>query len=94
MRSRQSAGISQKHILQQLYNSEIDFTIITVWDCGFHWKLGSTMNGFRALGNADTLEGAADQLAQAAVKHYPSSNFARSYKRSRPVKSGRATRHP
>jgi len=37
--------------LPALYDSEINFTILTVWDAGFKWKLGHESNGFVAKAN-------------------------------------------
>jgi hypothetical protein len=33
-------------VLQDLYDSEINFTISTLWDAGFEVKLGDPLNGF------------------------------------------------
>lgn len=60
-----------KHILQRLYDSEINFELRTFWDGGFDWKLGDHSNGFKAKGNADTFDEAVADLAKAAVEHYP-----------------------
>jgi hypothetical protein len=70
------------HVLQRLYDSEIDFAISTMWDFGFEWKLGDALNGFVAEGRAPTLGHAAAEIAHAAIKHFPHSHFARG-KRSR-----------
>ena len=64
------------NILQELYNSEINWKISTFWDGGFDWWLGDEMNGFKAEGGADTLEEAVAALEQAALEHFPNSVFA------------------
>lgn len=63
--------------LQQLYDSEINFTVSTFWDGGFDWKLGDEMNGFKATGCEDNIHDVLIALADAAVKHYPTSDFAK-----------------
>lgn len=66
--------------LQALYDSEINFSISTFWDCGFTWKLGDEMNGFDADGEARTLKEAVEQLVAAARLKYPDSVFAKGVK--------------
>lgn len=67
-------------VLQQLYDSEINFTITisTLWDCGFSWKLGDELNGYVAEGRADTFDAVVAEIARAAIRHFPDSAFARS----------------
>jgi hypothetical protein len=67
-------------ILQGLYESEINFTVSSRWDCGFRWKLGDQRSGFLAEGSAATLERAVSDLAHAAIEHFPHSAFARGYR--------------
>ena len=67
--------------LQQLYESEINFELRSHWATGFEWKLGDHLNGYRAHGHADTVEGAAQALAEAACEHFPNSSFAQARKR-------------
>lgn len=62
--------------LQDIYDSEINFTLSTFWDGGFDWKLGDESNGWKAEGNADSLEQAVVALDAAAREHYPRSTFA------------------
>ena len=63
-------------ILQELYDSEINFHLSTLWDGGFDWRLGDEMNGFKASGCGLTLDDALDALVQATLEHYPDSVFA------------------
>jgi hypothetical protein len=63
-------------ILQMLYDSEINFEISCFWDAGFMWKLGDSANGYLAEGNARIMEDAITQLADAALKNFPESEFA------------------
>jgi len=43
-------------ILQDLYDSEINFSISSFWDAGFEVKLGDDLNGFVASGIAKTFD--------------------------------------
>jgi hypothetical protein len=67
-------------VLQRLYESEINFTVSSLWDCGFRWKVGDDVNGFIAEGSATTFERAVSDLAHAAIEHFPNSAFARGYR--------------
>jgi hypothetical protein len=72
----------QVHVLQKLYDSEINFTISGFWDCGFRWKLGDDMNGFLAEGWTNTFDQAVIEIARSAMKRFPNSAFARSHLQS------------
>lgn len=63
------------HLLQELYNSEINFKIETLWDGGFDWFLGDNLNGYKAEGSSQTLDEALGELAVAAFREYPDSVF-------------------
>ena len=63
-------------IPQQLYESEINFSISCFWDGGFTVKLGDDMNGFGAERQAQTYADALAWLDQEARKQYPSSLYA------------------
>ncbi len=65
--------------LQDLYDSEINFSITTFWDGGFTVKLGDGMNGFDATSYFRTFNDCIYWLADAAIKHYPKSTFAKKY---------------
>ena len=73
--------MSDTPLLQRIYDSEINFELSTFWDSGFFWKLGDAMNGIKADGSAPTLAEATAQLCEAAVKHFPKSDFARFFAR-------------
>ena len=64
-------------VLQQMYDSEINFTISVFWDAGFDWKLGDELNGYVADGCAKTMEDCVVQLGRAAIEHFPDSVFAK-----------------
>lgn len=63
-------------IPQKLYNSEINFEISTFWDAWFSWKLGDPINGYSDVGMADTYDEALQCLHEAALHHYPASEYA------------------
>ncbi len=65
-----------ENIIQELYDCEISCVVASEWDQGFTWKLGDDYNVFIAEGSASTFEEACEQLAAAAVKHFPESDFA------------------
>jgi hypothetical protein len=64
------------HVLQRLYDAKVNFTISTLWDCGFRWQLGDELNGYVLEGRATTFDAAVADLAQAAIAHFPNSTFA------------------
>jgi len=64
-------------LMQRLYESEINSSISSFWDGGFHWRLGDAMNGFVAEGQADSSGDAEEAMAEAARRAYPNSDFAR-----------------
>ena len=67
-------------ILQDLYDSEINFSIVTFWDDGFRVKLGDELNGFVASGRADALANAVEWLRVRAIEKFPDSVFAKKYR--------------
>jgi hypothetical protein len=84
------------HILQRLYESEIAFVVGTLRDCGFYWKLGDQINGFLAVGCAETFDDAVADLAHVARQKFPESAFARgaACERDHPPWSARAPAPP
>ena len=67
-----------KCILQELHDSEINFTVSCCWHGGFEVKLGDEMNGSKEEGQVDTWAEVAPWLERAALEHYPKSAFATS----------------
>lgn len=63
-------------IIDQLYQSEINFRIETFWDGGFTVKLGDRLNGFVDETNVENWAQVVDWLKHAAVRHFPKSLFA------------------
>jgi hypothetical protein len=64
-------------ILDDLYNSEINFKIATDWDAGWTVALGSDYSGFVAQANVRTFDEACKWLRAEAIKCFPDSAFAR-----------------
>ena len=64
------------NIIHELYGSEISCRISTFWDAGYDWYLGPE-TGYVAMGSAQTLAEAVGELAEAALRCYPDSNFAK-----------------
>jgi len=67
--------MTQMKILQNLYDSEINFSIQTFWDGGFDVKLGDHMNGFSASTTVETAEEIIDWLHISTIKHFPDSQY-------------------
>lgn len=67
-------------ILQDLRDSEINFSITAFYDNGFNVKLGDDMNGFAASGIAERFEDAVEWLIVRAIEKYPESTFAKTYR--------------
>jgi hypothetical protein len=63
-------------ILQQLYDSEINFSLSCFWDGGFDTVLGDRINGIKSEITADTIAEALEWLKQKAIEFYPYSEFA------------------
>ena len=66
--------------LQEIYDSEINFSISTFFDAGFEVKLGDETNGFKSHLFEDTFEEAVEALSDSVIEHYPDSDFAVKYK--------------
>lgn len=65
--------------LQELYDSEINWSIECFWDGGFTAKLGDDMNGFESESLLRTLREAIKWLADEAIKRFPQSTFAKDW---------------
>lgn len=66
------------HVIQGLYDSEINCSLETFWDGGLTVRLGDEMNGFRAEATfcRGAFDGAAAWLHMEAMHHYPRSAYA------------------
>lgn len=69
----------RRHVLKDLYDSEINFSIETLWH-GMEVKLGDTMNGFFAETSVLEFAEAEEWLTKQAIRHYPESVFALMYR--------------
>jgi hypothetical protein len=67
-------------VLQDLYHSEINFSISTFWDGGFDVKLGDPANGYVAETTVDRWGMVEPWLSSAAIEHFPKSLFAEMYR--------------
>jgi hypothetical protein len=63
-------------VLQQLYDSEINFEVSGFYDAGFDVRLGDALNGFLAEGKVKTWAEAEGWLRDQALAHFPDSKFA------------------
>lgn len=66
-------------IPQELYDSEINFSLACFWDAGLEVKLGESSE-FRAQALVYSFAEACRWLKEAAVLHYPTSVFAKKYR--------------
>lgn len=76
------------HILQRLYDSEINGGVSTFWDGGFDVWLGDDMNGRVSETSVRTMAEAERWLFAAALRLYPDSRFARSVATSPALQDG------
>ncbi len=81
------------HILQDLYDSEINFGIFSFWDSGYQITLGDPVNGIHAREDFEDLEEGLLWLAKMAVEKYPKSDFAKSYEKLKDLKSPEFVKH-
>ena len=72
-------GTERRHVLKDLYDSEINFSIETLWH-GMEVKLGDVVNGFFAETSVLEFAEAEEWLTQQAIRHYPESVFALMYR--------------
>ncbi len=74
------------NILQDIYDSEINFSISCFWDGGFEVKLGDVGNGYKAeCGGIYGMENVVKWLKEEIIEHIPDSDFAEKYKRKRMI---------
>lgn len=64
-------------IFQQLYDSEISFSISCFWDGGFEIKLGDDLNGYTAQTRVESWDEVEQWLRAEALLHYPESQFSK-----------------
>jgi hypothetical protein len=68
-----------RHVLKDLYDSEINFSIVTLWH-GMDVALGDYVNGVLAETHVRELTEAEDWLKREAIRHFPDSVFALIYR--------------
>lgn len=68
--------IALSTVIPALYASEINARIEWFWDGGYDVAIGDEMNGWRARASVDGWCEALEWLRDAAVKHWPESEFA------------------
>jgi hypothetical protein len=67
-------------VLQDLYDSEINFAVSTFWDDGFLVQLDDGLNGFKAETKVRRWDEVEPWLTKAAIEHFPDSVFAMMYR--------------
>jgi hypothetical protein len=68
-----------EEILISLYASAINASISWIWDGDIDVKLGDPVNGYKVEGRVGTVTEVAEWLRDQAIRHYPSSEFARQF---------------
>lgn len=70
---RRYRALSAMQKLKALYRSEINVEISSFFDEGWHWKLGDSLNGFKAECHfiSNDFEMAVGELWRTAKEHYP-----------------------
>ena len=66
-------------ILDDLYDSEINISISSDWDCGHCVQLGDERNGFKVSAYFIDSPNVASELIRMAIEHYPESDFSKKY---------------
>jgi hypothetical protein len=79
VRTDEFAPSAELQILEDLYDSEINISLGSFWDCGVWVKLGDPLNGYRAETTVRTISEAILWLRDQAIAHYPQSSFAQKY---------------
>ncbi|MFZ5717386.1 MAG: hypothetical protein ACOY3N_31540 [Bradyrhizobium sp.] len=64
-------------VLQDLYDSEINFAIIAFWDAGFKVMLGDEVNGFSATERVNNFPDAIEWLRTRTLEQHPESPLQR-----------------
>lgn len=67
-------------LFQEIYESEISFSIATLWDAGFEVKIGGSLDDIVAEEMLERWDQIEPWLIQQAILHFPDSRFARSYR--------------
>jgi len=73
----EGAAPRRSEIMDSLYHSEINAEIASFFACGFRWRIGDELNGWKATGEARSYGAAMIEMARAAADLYPKSQFAK-----------------
>ena len=68
-----------QRVLHDLYDSEINISISSDWDCGHCVQLGDMRNGFKVSSSFIDSPDVAKELIRMTVEHYPESDFSKKY---------------
>jgi len=71
--------MSLQRVLRDLYDSEINVSISSDWDCGHCVQLGDMRNGFKVSSSFIDSPDVAKELIRMTVEHYPESDFSKKY---------------
>ena len=67
-------------VFEDLYKSEINFTLSIFWDAGYTVQIGDDWNGFTDKAEMlDTLDEVASELVRMAINRFPDSYFSEKY---------------
>ena len=70
-------------VLEDLYDSELNFELSTFWDAGYTIKLGDTQNGFSGKSEMlNSLKEVTTELIRLVIDNCPRSDFAKKYSTS------------
>jgi len=71
--------MSLQRVLRDLYDSEINVSISSDWDCGHRVQLGDMRNGFKVSASFIDSPDVASELIRMTMEHYPESDFSKKY---------------
>lgn len=67
-------------VLEDMYMSELNFTLSTFWDSGYTVELGDELNGFKEKSEMlCSFKEVACELIRMIKKHFPESDFSKKY---------------
>jgi len=69
-------------LFEDLYESEINWSVQTFWDNGYDVLVGDDCNGWVAENNVDTWVEVEQWLQDTAIRCFPHSEFADKYRRA------------
>ena len=72
-------NINVIEIFDDLYAEELNHDISVFWDAGYRVRLGDELNKILSDDTVSTYLQAVECLRDAAIEHYPDSDFAKKY---------------